>query len=99
MLAAMPMALFARKEWKEGQLLSVEIKDFETGKHHIDHRPHCTVADGDIHYVVEYEKPLKVAVHDIVKFVVDKDNLIILDSDRKERSAKIEKRERAEPRP
>jgi hypothetical protein len=95
LLAAVPMALFARKDWRDGQLLSVEIKDFETGKHHLDHRYICTVADGDLHYVVEYEKPLKVAVHDTVKFAVDKDNLIILDSDRKERSAKIEKRERA----
>src|ERR1700728_3723728 len=95
LLAAMPAALFAGKQWKEGQLVSVDIEDFETGKHHLDKRYLCTVADGDMLYVVEYDKPLKVAVHDRVKFVIEKDNLIILDADRKERSAKIEKRELA----
>jgi hypothetical protein len=95
LLAVTPLALIAKQEWREGQLLSVEIKDFETGKHHLDHRYICTVADGDMQYVVEYEKPLKSAVHDTVKFMVDKDNLIILDSDHKERPARIEKRERA----
>ena len=70
-------------------------RDFETGKHHLDHRYICTIQDGDMLYVVEYEKPVKVAVHDRVKFAVGKDNLVLLDSDRKERSARIEKRERA----
>jgi hypothetical protein len=97
LLAGLPLILVARKDWKEGQLLSVEIKDMETAKHHLDHRYLCTIADGDMHYVVEFEKPLKVAVHDPIKFVIDKDNLIILDTDRKERSARIEKRERAVP--
>jgi hypothetical protein len=92
---ALPIALVARKEWRDGRLEAVEIKDFETGKHHVDHRYVCTVADGDLLYYVEYEKPLKVAVHDPVKFIIDKDDLIILDSDNKERKAKIEKRERA----
>lgn len=95
MLAAMPFALLAAKMWKEGHLLSVEIKDFEPGKHRLDHRYVCTIADGEMRYVVEFEKPLKVAVNDPVRFVIEKDNLIILDNDRKERSARIEKRERA----
>ena len=94
-LAVVPLALIARKEWKDGELVSVEIKDFETGKHHLDHRYLCTVEDADMLYYVEYEKPLKAAVHDHVKFAVDKDKLVIVDSDRKERSARIEKRERA----
>ena len=95
LLALLPLTLFAAKMWKEGHLLSVEIKDFETGKHRLDHRYLCIVADGDMRYVVEYEKPLKAAVNDPVRFVIEKDNLIILDTDRKERSARIEKRERA----
>ena len=85
----------AKKEWREGQLLAVDIKDFETGKHHLDHRYICTIGDRDMRFVVEFEKPLKVAVHDPVQFVIDKDNLILLDADHKERSARIEKRERA----
>jgi hypothetical protein len=36
-----------------------------------------------------------VAVHDRIMFAVEKDNLILQDADRKERSARIEKRERA----
>jgi hypothetical protein len=36
-----------------------------------------------------------VAVHDPIQFVIDKDNLILLDADHKERSARIQKRERA----
>jgi hypothetical protein len=95
LLAAAPIALIAKKEWRDGELVSVDIKDFETGKHHLDHRYVCTIQDGDMLYVVEYEKPVKVAVHDHVKFAVDKDSLVLLDTDRKERSARIEKRERA----
>jgi hypothetical protein len=94
---ALPVILLAKREWREGQLLAVDIKDFQSGKHRVDHRYLCTIADGDLHYVVEYEKPLKVAVHDRVRFVVDKDKLIIEDADHKERPAKIEKRERAVP--
>ncbi len=74
-------------------LQSIEMKDFETGKHHLDHRYICTVAGGGMSYVVEFEKPIKVPVHDTLKFAIEKDNLIILDADRKERSARIEKRE------
>lgn len=93
--AAMPVALIAKREWRDGELLAVDIKDFHTGKRRLDHRYLCTIADADMHYVVEYDKPLKAAVHDRVKFTVDKDRLIIVDSDRKERPARIEKRERA----
>jgi hypothetical protein len=96
-LLATPMALPAKeRSWKDGRLISVEIRDFLTGKNHnlIEHRYSCTVSDGDFNYVVEYEKPLKLAVNDRVKFATERDNLIILDADGKERSALIEKRER-----
>ena len=95
-----PLALATKhRPWKDGQLLAVDVKDFMTGKHvnHIDHRYLCTVADGEYQYVVEYEKPLKVAVHDKLRFVVERDHLILLDADEKERSATIEKRERVAP--
>lgn len=95
LLLLTPVALLAKKIWRDGELVSVEIRDFEAGKHHLDKRYLCTVADGDTLYTVEYEKPLKLAVHDRIKFALDKDNLVILDADHKERSAKIEKRERA----
>jgi hypothetical protein len=98
LLAVVPLVVVAKiRVWKDGQLLSVEMKDFVTGVHqnHIEHRYICTVGDGEFIYVVEYEKPLKVAVHDRLKVFIEKDNLIILDADGKERSARIEKRERA----
>ncbi|HEY3840220.1 MAG TPA: hypothetical protein VGL72_26790 [Bryobacteraceae bacterium] len=95
LLSVSPVFLMAMKEWRDGELIAVDIKDFETGKHHLDHRYLCAIQEGDMIYVVEYEKPVKSAVHDRVKFAIVKDSLILLDSDRKERSAKIEKRERA----
>src|SRR5258708_16467230 len=97
LLGALALTAVAKnRPWKDGQLLSVEIKDFMTGvnRNHIEHRYICTVDDGEFKYVVEYEKPLKVAVHDRLKFIIEKDNFIILDADGKERSARIEKRER-----
>ena len=95
LIAAMPLALMAKKEWKEGELVAVDIQDFETGKHHLDHRYLCTIEDNDMRYIVEFEKPVKLAVHDRVRFVIDKDKLILQDADHKERSARIEKRERS----
>jgi hypothetical protein len=98
LLIAMQRAMVAKtRPWKDGQLLSVEMKDFVTGvnRNHITHRYICTVGDGEFNYVAEYDKPLKVAVHDRLKFFIEKDDLIILDADGKERSARIEKRERA----
>ena len=94
-LAALPAVLLGKKDWRDGELIAVDIKDFETGKHHLDHRYLCTIQEGDMIYVVEYEKPVKAAVHDRIRFAIDKDNLVLMDSDRKERSARIEKRERA----
>lgn len=96
-LLATPIALLAKaREWKSGRLISVEMRDFMTGKNNnkIDHRYICKVNDGEMNYVLEYEKPLKLAVNDTVKFVPEKDNLIILDADGKERSARVEIRER-----
>jgi len=99
-LVAAPIGLPAKdRSWKNGQLTAVEMRDFMTGKNHnlIEHRYICTISDGEYSYVVEYEKPLKLAVHDSMKFIIEKDNLIILDADGKERSARIEKRERVQP--
>lgn len=95
-IATLPFTLAARnREWRDGQLMGVEMKDFMTGKknNHLEHRYLCAVSDGKLIYMVELEKPLKVPVHDNVRFFIDKDNLVILDSDGKQRQAKIQKRE------
>jgi hypothetical protein len=43
---------------------------------------------------VAYERPIKAPVHRPIKFVIEKETLILLDADGKERPAHIEKRDR-----
>lgn len=80
--------LLAAKErdWKQGTLTSVDAT--------ADHRYECVIYDGILLYTLEYEKPLKTPAHSSVKFVIEKDSMILLDSDGQERAAPIEKRER-----
>jgi hypothetical protein len=74
-----------KRNWKEGTLVSMEA---------IEHRYQCVVSDGVYSYTVEYQDPIKAVVHRPVKFVIEKDQFILLDSDGKERWGRIEKRER-----
>jgi hypothetical protein len=87
--------LLAAKErdWKQGTLTSVDVT--------ADHRYECVISDGILLYTLKYEKPLKTPAHSPVKFVIEKDSLILLDSDGQERAASVEKRERVllDPRP
>jgi hypothetical protein len=93
-LIAMPVALLAKEDpWKEGRLVAVEVKDLMAGKK-LEHRYLCTVSDGAFNYVVEYEKPLKSAVNDPIKFEIKKNTVTVVDADGKKRSAQVEKRER-----
>jgi hypothetical protein len=80
--------LLAAKErdWKQGTLKSVDAT--------ANHRYECVISDGVLLYTLEYEHPLKTAAHKPVKFLIEKDSLILLDSDGLERAAPIEKRER-----
>ena len=80
--------LLAAKErdWKQGTLSSVDVT--------ANHRYECVISDGILLYTLEYEQPLKTPAHNPVKFVIEKDSLILLDSDGQERAAHIEKRER-----
>jgi hypothetical protein len=77
-----------KRAWKQGTLISVD----KTNK--VEHRYECVVSDGGFSYTMEYEHPIKAAVHHPIKFVIEKDTLVLLDADGKERSARIEKRER-----
>ncbi len=60
----------------------------------VEHRYQCVVSDDVYSYTVEYQDPIKTVAHRPVKFVIEKDQFILLDSDAKERPARIEKRER-----
>lgn len=93
LLAAAPLAFSKAPMWKDGRLVAIDVKDLMAGKKLV-HRWVCTVNDGEFNYVAEYEKPLKLAVNDPVKFEVKKDNLILVDADGKKRETKLEKRER-----
>jgi hypothetical protein len=73
-----------KRDWKEGRLVSLET---------VEHRYRCVVSDEVYSYTIEYESPIKSMVHRRVKFVVEKDQLILLDEDGQERPAQIEKRE------
>jgi hypothetical protein len=80
-----------KRDWTQGRLVSVEaITSPDKGVH----RYECVVSDITFSYTVQYEHPIKAAVHRPVKFVIEKDTLILLDADGKERSAHVEKRER-----
>ena len=80
------------RDWKLGILVS-EKRMTEIGRN-VVHRYLCTIADGELLYTVEFEKPLKTATNEPIKFVIEKGWLILQDADGKERSARIEKRER-----
>ena len=93
-LAAMAVALPVKAApMREGRVVAVDIKDLMVGKK-LKHRYLCTFSDGDLNYVVEFEKPLRLAVNDPVKFEIKKDSVTIVDADGKKRSSQIEKRER-----
>lgn len=83
-----------KRDWKQGTLISVEMIDVTVTPNRVEHRYQCVVSDGTYSYTLEYEHLIKAAVHRPVKFVIDKDRFVLLDGDAKERSARIEKRER-----
>lgn len=98
-LFAAPLTLLGKsKEWKEGHVTAIDIKDFMTGRHNnkIQHRYLCIIGDADFNYFVEFEKPLKAAVNEKIRFAVEKDKFLLVDADGKQREAKIEKRERVQ---
>ena len=84
----------SKRDWKQGTLVSIDMMTIPMTPKRVAHRYQVVVSDGEYLYTMEYEKPIKVAVHDSVKFVIDKERMILLDADDKERSTRIEKRER-----
>lgn len=82
------------ENWIQGTLVSVDVTTTQITPKKVAHHYRCVVSDGSLMYSVEYEQPVKVAIHDPVKFEIKKDRLTLLDADGKKRSAQIETRER-----
>jgi hypothetical protein len=78
------------RDWNQGRLVSVETITSDKG----ERRYECVVSDITWSYTVQYEHPIKAPVHRPIKFVIEKDTLILLDADDKEQRARIKKRER-----
>ena len=81
----------AQRDWKQGTLVSAGIT---TTPDKGVQRYEFVVSDGTFLYTIDYEHPLKTAVHHSVKFMIEKDTLVLVDADSKERPAHIKKRER-----
>jgi hypothetical protein len=82
------------ENWTQGTLVSVEVTTTQVKPKKIAHHYRCVVSDGSLMYTVEYDQPVKIAIHDPVKFEIKKDRLTLLDADGKKRPAQIETRER-----
>lgn len=82
------------ENWIQGTLVSVDVTTTQVTPKKVAHHYRCVVSDGSLMYTVEYEQPVKAAIHDPVRFEVKKDRLTLLDADGKKRSALIETRER-----
>ena len=80
--------------WVQGTLMSIDVTTTQVTPKKIARHYRCVLSDGSLMYTVEYEQPLKVAIHDPVKFEVNKDKLTLVDADGKKRTAQIETRER-----
>ncbi len=82
------------ENWMQGTLVSINVTTTQVTPKKIAHHYRCVVSDGSLMYTVEYDQPVKVAIHDPVKFEVKKNRLTLVDADGKKRSAQIETRER-----
>lgn len=83
-----------QREWKNGTVVSVDVMTIPTKKNKIEHRYQCVFSDAEFYYTIEFKDPLRTAVHDPIRLVIEKDSLRLVDANGKERSARIEKRER-----
>jgi hypothetical protein len=83
----------AKRNWQEGTLMSVKMIDPIPAAHRVERGYECVVSDEIYLYTMEYERPIKAAIRSRVKFVIERDQFILLDADGKERSARIAKRD------
>src|SRR5580698_6233135 len=77
----------AKRDSKQGTLVSIDTPNSE-------HSYEYVVSDQVFTYTTDFECPIKAPVHASLKFVVEKDTFVLLDTDGAERSAPMKKRER-----
>lgn len=82
----------AKRSWKEGTLMSVEMIDVSPVVNRVGRGYECVVSDEISLYTMKYDRPIKAAIRNRVKFVIEGDQFILLDADGKERPARITKR-------
>jgi len=87
-------SILSSEDWIQGSLVSVDVTTTQVTPKKVVHHYRCVVSDGSLLYTVEYDQPVKAAIHDPLKFAVNKDRLTLLDADGKKRSSLIETRER-----
>lgn len=81
-------------DWIQGTLVAVDVTTTQVNPKKVAHHYRCVVSDGSLQYGVEFDQPVKVAIHDPVKFSIKKDQLTLVDADGKKRTAQIQTRER-----
>jgi hypothetical protein len=96
---AIPLLLIApltyaaeERDWKQGSLISVHtlLPHYQVAN---ETRYQYVVCDEDYSYTVVFKRPLRTGIRDRLKFVIDGDNLIVLDPNGNECPAPITKRE------
>ncbi len=81
------------KEWQEGVLDSLELREIPVKKS-VQKFFVYRIRGGTLSYTVEFRHPLKAIVHDPVRFAIDKDSLILKQENGDERKAPILEKER-----
>jgi len=54
------------ENWMQGTLVSVNVTTTQVTPKKVAHHYRCVVSDGSLLYTVEYEQPVKIAIHDPV---------------------------------
>ena len=81
------------KEWQEGVLDSLELREIPVNKS-VQKFFVYRIRGATLSYTVEFRHPLKAIVHDPVKFAIEKDSLILKQENGDERKAPILEKER-----
>ena len=75
-----------KRDWKEGVLVGKETIS-------ADHYQYV-LSDGTYRYTIQYAAPIKAPLRHTLKFVLEGERLILVDSDGKERPSHVEQQER-----
>jgi hypothetical protein len=77
-----------KRDWKEGLLVRKDVISAAPPRYEY------IVSDLTFRYTIQYDMPVKALPRHRVKFVIETDRFILLDTDGTERPSHIEKRER-----